>query len=290
MPNIALISPDLLDPVGEAGPFPLEQYALRFLAQGDSWFSIGAIPPFLTTNLFDRLSLSRSAIAVNCARPGAELKHMTDTTRDPVFRQLLSGYRARPWTALLLSGLGNDLISAAESGPSQPRHLRLLAVKKEWDAGASADRYISAAGWQTFAVHAVAVFDRLLHIRDKAAINRGLPVVVHTYDFATPRNASAGLGFGPWLYRAVKAFGIPEQDWAALGVSLQSKLRALILQIASSEGTVRVVDTQGTLHPALSTDTGPTEHWQNEIHPTSAGYRMLGDRWEVELEAWFCTP
>jgi hypothetical protein len=31
-------------------------------------------------------------------------------------------------------------------------------------------------------------------------------------------------------------------------------------------------------------------HWQNEIHPTRTGYRLLGDRWEQELERWFCTP
>lgn len=287
MPNITLISPDQLAGHGEAGGFPIEQFELQFLAQGDSWFSIGAIPPFLTSNLFDRMSLSRKAVAVNCARPGAELQHMTDSTTNAVFMQLLSGTLARRWTALLLSGLGNDVISAAQSGPSNPPHQRLLATRAEWDAGSSAARYLSAPGWATFADHARQVFEVLLLNRDKSDVNRGLRIVVHTYDFVTPRDAAAGPGFGPWLFGAVKAFGIPQDDWAALGVELLRRVRSLILDIANTEPSLRVVDTQGTLTPAKTTDTGPTEHWQNEIHPTRTGYRLLGDVWERKLEEWF---
>lgn len=73
MNDIQLISPSDLDPTGDKDAFLIERYSLRFLAQGDSWFSIGAIPPWLTSNLFDKLTLSKSAVAVNCARPGAAL-------------------------------------------------------------------------------------------------------------------------------------------------------------------------------------------------------------------------
>lgn len=290
MHDLQLATPEQLDPAGDAPAFPLSDYALHFLAQGDSWFSVGAIPPWLTSNLFDDMVLSRKAVAVNCARPGAELRHMTTTTRAPVFRQLLAGARERPWTALLLSGLGNDLISASQAGPQHPAALRILATQPEWGAGGDADRYVSAAGWATFEAHAHEVFDRLLALRAKSRDNRDLPIVVHTYDFATPRNAGAGLGFGPWLFKAVTAFGIPEADWPALGVALQRRVRRLILDIAAQEPTVRVVDTQGTLEPARTDQTGPSRHWQNEIHPTTAGYRLLGDVWEKELERWFCQP
>ena len=36
---------------GELGPFAWDQYDRRCLAQDDSWFSIGALPPKFTTNL-----------------------------------------------------------------------------------------------------------------------------------------------------------------------------------------------------------------------------------------------
>ena len=287
MHEITLISPSQLN-VDEAGGVPMEQYELQFLAQGDSWFSIGAIPPFLTSNLFDKMSLSKRAVAVNCARPGAELQHMTNTTSNRTFLQLLNGRATRRWTTLLLSGLGNDVISAAQSPPASPAALRLLAKKSEWSAGATASRYISEAGWNTFEQHAAEVFQLLLQNRDKAAVNRGIPIVLHTYDFATPRDSGAGLNFGPWLCKAFTAFDIPPTDWIALAAELMGRVRRLILNIAATDPSVHVVDTQGTLQPALTSDVGPTVHWQNEIHPTRTGYRLLGDVWEVKLERLFC--
>ncbi len=290
MHDIQLISPAELDGTGEAGGFPIEQYGLRFLAQGDSWFSIGAIPPWLTSNLFDKLTLSISAVAVNCARPGAELVHMTDSTTNNTFLQLLSGKRARKWTALLLSGLGNDVISASQSPPSQPATKRLLLRQAEWGPAGDPGRYISEPGWATFRGHAKKVFGILLENRDKTAINRGMPIVLHTYDVATPRNAGAGAGFGPWLYKSVTAFAVPPGDWAAVGGELLRRVRELILEFAAAEPSVHVVDTQGTLKPAGIGDSGPTVHWQNEIHPTRTGYRLLGDPWERELERLFRPP
>ena len=289
MNDITLISPDQLSG-GESGPFPIEQYALRFLAQGDSWFSIGAIPPFLTSNLFDKMSLSQRAIAVNCAQPGAKLVHMTDTTTSAVFLGLLCGAQERTWDALLLSGLGNDVISASQAGPSNPPDKRIFATAAEWPAGSAPSRYLSSPGWESFSKHANEVFEILLRNRGRSKTNKALPIVLHTYDFATPRNAGAGLGFGPWLFKAVKAFNIPQADWAPVAVALQKQVRALIMDIAAADSTIRVVDTQGTLVPAATTDLGPTKHWQNEIHPTRTGYRLLGDVWEKSLEKWFVSP
>ena len=288
MPDITLIVPSQLNG-GEAGGFPMDEFPLQFLAQGDSWCSIGSIPPFLTSNLFDKMSLSQRAVAVNCARPGAQLQHMTNTTNNRVFLQLLNGKATRRWTALLLSGLGNDVISAAQSPPTSPAARRLLASKTEWGrAAARASRYISQAGWQTFEQHAAEVFQVLLQNRDKSTVNRGIPIVLHTYDFATPRNAAAGPGFGPWLFKAFTAYEIPTPDWIALATELLMRVRRLVRRIAATDANLHVVDTQGTLQPARITDRGPTVHWQNEIHPTRAGYRLLGDVWEVQLERLFC--
>jgi lysophospholipase L1-like esterase len=289
MIDITLIAPSQLNG-GEGGGFPMDEFPLQFLAQGDSWFSIGSIPPFLTSNLFDKMSLSQRAVAVTCARPGAELQHITSTTSNRTFLQLLNGKVARRWTALLLSGLGNDVISAAQSPPSSSAATRILAKKSEWRAGSDASRYISQAGWQTFEQHAVDVFQVLLQNRDKSAVNRGIPIVLHTYDFVTARNAGAGLGFGPWLFKAFTAFEIPAADWDALANELLARVRTLILNIAAADASIHVVDTQGTLIPALHTDVGPTVHWQNEIHPTRTGYRLLGDVWEAQLERLFCGP
>jgi len=86
-------------------PAPLGAYDLQFLAQGDSWFSVGAMPP-LTTNLFDGMGLSEiSACVVNCAQSGAKLSRMADTTIDRQFMRFLAGPMSTRWAGLLLSAV-----------------------------------------------------------------------------------------------------------------------------------------------------------------------------------------
>ena len=107
MPDIkaTVISPDIFAPVGDMNPYAVEKFEQRYLAQGDSWFSLGALLPAFTTNLPEELVLSRSTLIVNCARPGKVLALMTDTTQDPKFVNLLSRPNTRrPWDGLLLSG------------------------------------------------------------------------------------------------------------------------------------------------------------------------------------------
>jgi lysophospholipase L1-like esterase len=287
MPEFALLSPDDLLSTGDHGPPDLNRFGARFLAQGDSWFSLGSVIAGQTTNLLMSLRLRQDAVAVNCARPGKTLSHMTDTTSDSKFLRLLRGRQAWPWTALLISGGGNDLIDACQVGPRFKPEERIFATPGEWNGRPSPDRYLSEAGWNTFADHLRRVLARLVAERDRDDLNRGIPIVLHDYDRSTPRPAPAGPFIGPWLYPAVKAFSIPEQDWLQLAQRLQAQLGELLRDIAAEHPAVFVINTQGQLQPAGTQDVGPTLHWQNEIHPTAAGYRVLGRVWEAELNGRF---
>src|SRR5450755_3965224 len=102
--NLMTISPSQLNGAGEAGLFDVTRFEKKYLAQGDSWFSIGHVPFWATTNLLQQMTLSRAALAVNCAKPGAWLSHMTDTSTAQVFLNLLNGHAAWQWDALLVSG------------------------------------------------------------------------------------------------------------------------------------------------------------------------------------------
>jgi hypothetical protein len=117
---IQLIVPQQYEGGGELPAFPVEQYPWKCLAQGDSWFSMGAIPPFLTRNLLSVLELSTGTCIVSCATPGAQLRRMADTTRSRKFLQLLNGKLATKWDGILLSGGGNDLIEALQSMDPDP--------------------------------------------------------------------------------------------------------------------------------------------------------------------------
>lgn len=287
MPDIRVITPDELKGAGEVGPFPIEQFNLKFLAQGDSWFSIGAIPPHATTNLLNKITIKTKALAVNCARPGAELVHMTDTTTNTTFLQLLNGATAQKWDALLLSGLGNDVISACRSSRTETPDKRLLATPAEWGSLPAPERYISKAGWEKFSVHAQKVVELLVQQRDKAPINRGIPIVVHHYDLVTPRNTGPGLGFETWLFPAMNSYQVPIEDWALLLQELMQRTARLIDDIAKQDSSFHVVKTQGLLERAQPQDLGATKHWQNEIHPTKKGYALLSQRWARVLDSMF---
>jgi hypothetical protein len=291
MPNINLtpISPSQLSGAGESGLFDVSRFTRKFLAQGDSWFSIGHFPPWSTTNLLQQMVLTDSAVAVDCAHPGRELAHMTDTSTEQVFVNLLCGNIAWKWDAILLSGGGNDLIDAAKSAPSADAGHRLLFRSDEWANDApSPERYLSVDGWKTFCDHMEGVLQLLLQRRDSAPINRGVPILLHTYDYCTPRNAPAGPGLGPWLYKAFHdLYALPEGDWPAVSDALIDRHAELWVGLAekySAQG-VHVVDTRGSLTRATEGTSGVSGDWENEIHPTPHGYSLLAEKWRPVVDA-----
>ncbi|MFI4930164.1 MAG: hypothetical protein ACHP83_07990 [Burkholderiales bacterium] len=280
------ISPSQLSGSGEAGLYDVSRFQKKYLAQGDSWFSIGTIPPWSTTNLLQQMVLSRPTLAVNCARPGVELTHMTDTSTARVFLNLLNGNIAWQWDGLLMSGGGNDLIDAANTSPNATLDKRLLLKPGEWGNDPAPSRYLSDAGWTTFASHMRDVVDLLLAQRDKKAINRGIPVFFHTYDYVTPRDAPAGPGNGPWLFKALNAFGIPPADWNAVSDELMNRHAAMWLNLEQTlvGKNVHVVDSRGAATRAAAGTQGESNDWENEIHPTANGYALLAKKWRPQLD------
>jgi lysophospholipase L1-like esterase len=288
MPDISLVPlrPDQVLRSGESS-FEPERYTRKFLAQGDSWFSIGHVPPWSTGNLLEQMQLKYSSCAVNCARPGRQLSRMLDTTSQRDFLQLLRGRGGWQWDAILLSGGGNDLIDFMLIPPAStgPEGRLLLTPAERGGTNVPADQYISPAGWASFTQHLADVLDSLIVQRDRGA-NAGVPVILHTYDFMCPRPAPAARGMGPWLITAANMFQIPPADWTAAGEELLKQLRSALQAIVAARPTeaLHLVDTLGTLTPAAPGTTGASGDWENEIHPTSAGYRLLAARWKPVIE------
>ncbi|MEO6280369.1 hypothetical protein [Roseateles sp.] len=273
-------------------PFPIDLYGQCFLAQGDSWFSIGAIPPFKTSNVLEELRLERGAVAVNCAAPGAVLKRMVESVKAPNFANQLSGKVATRWSAVLVSGGGNDLIEAIGSPPSAPRGQRLLLTPAERGNPPDAAGYLSDDGWQTFSVYLGAVFDGLMDLRDRG-INKQTPLLLHNYALLRPRPASAGAGFGPWLQPAMLAFQVPDPEWLAIGQLLMKRLGQLLSDLAAQRtaahpgaGPIQIIDSQAAkLVLADAGSSGASGDWANEIHPTRAGYVKVAAKWAEALDA-----
>lgn len=275
-------------------PPPFSDFGFRFLAEGDSWFSIGALNPLKNSNLLFEMVFQRSACAVNCATPGDTLKRMSEICTDPVFVDLLCGRRARHWDAILMSCGGNDLIEAVQSpavdgeGQPVPPALRLLLTEAEWGPPElGAQRYLSDAGWQTFCGYLQANFEHLLALREQGP-SKGQPLFVHGYAFPTPRPAGAGFGFGPWLLPALQSYAVPANDGIVVARELLTRLAALLAKTAADTArfpNLRCFDsTVIPVDAALPDATGVSGDWVNEIHLTKAGYRKIARPWAAAIE------
>ena len=272
----------------------MERYAWRLLAAGDSWFSIGTLNPLKSANLLNQLEFSRASVVVVSAQPGDTLSHMAQIGVDPWLQDLLCGTRARPWSGILLSAGGNDLIVAAHLPPSgaaaADASLRLLLKPDEWGpASAGVSRFLSSSGWQRFHDYLLANFEHMVALRDDAgSASRGVPIFTHTYAFPTPRNAPAG-PLGPWLYPAMRLYQLPATEWIAIGRELLSRLALSLQSIAADSQrfpNVHVFDSshQVAIEPARLGDTGSSGDWINEIHLSRKGCSKIGAAWGPQIE------
>jgi hypothetical protein len=270
-------------------PPDLASKAYRFLAEGDSWFSIGALNPAKNSNLLFEMEFDQSACAVNCAAPGDTLRRMAQVNTDRNFISLLCGRQARLWDALLMSCGGNDLIDAVQvRGAGIAPELRLLLDATEWAPAAQGpSRYLSGPGWQTFSTYLKANLQHLIGLRDRGP-SKGCPIFLHGYAIPTPRPAGAGLGIGPWLYPAVVAYGIPEADYLGVARLLIKRLAQLLADCATDAATypnLHFFDTTDiAVAPAVLGAQGESGDWVNEIHLTWRGYEKLALPWAAQIE------
>lgn len=245
-------------------------YGLRFLGEGDSWFSVNAVP--WSANTLEQLQFDRPSIVVTLAQPGDTIRRMTDLARNPRLEMYLANPNfAYRWDAVFFSGGGNDIIDAAGS----------IIVR---GAGTAPAAYVDAVVLERTLEDIRSGYRRLVALRDRAGSpNRGRPIVVHTYDYATPRNSPAQFfgvpAVGPWLYRALTLAGVGDPDLQR-GVAdriFDALADALVGLAAELPGLV-VVDTRGTLVRARPGTTGNDNDWLNEIHPNTGGYRKIAAR------------
>src|SRR5690242_4890689 len=84
-----------------------KMYAYRIIAEGDSWFTLGAVP---SSNILYNIETSRRAALVTIAFPGDTIVRMGDPGHMRQFSLYLADpRRAYHWDAIMLSGGGNDL-------------------------------------------------------------------------------------------------------------------------------------------------------------------------------------
>jgi lysophospholipase L1-like esterase len=254
----------------------------RFLAEGDSWFSMSGAPPY---NLLFELRFREITQIVNCAFPGDTIVNMSKLVHNKNYREALTtpGFK---WKAIFLSGGGNDLIDRVDE---------ILIPKSRRNSAASAPAdFCDRTQLRDLVGDVQRGFRSLASLRDSAGSNsKKAPIVTHTYDYATPRNAPARFFFfklGPWLYPALKSAKVPESAWIPVADYLIDELAEGLLALQKGSNRIKnfyVVNTRGAAARADPGDTGSSHDWQNEIHPSNKGYRKLARRVEKKLDKIF---
>lgn len=246
-------------------------YAWRFLAEGDSWFTIGAIP---SSNLLFELQLKKSALVLNLGYPGDTIQNIARLTKgNAEFERRLADPRfASDWDAILMSGGGNDLIDAAGDV--------LLQAPR---AGSKPAKCVDQEALAALLGRIADGFGHVVAVRDApGSPSQGTPIIVHTYDYPTPRPAPAQFLFvpftRPWLYPAFRRREIPAELYLPLADYLLEKLAKTLEDLAERLPDFHVVNTLGRLDRAALGSKGNSGDWMNEIHPNTDGYRKIAAR------------
>ncbi len=254
-------------------------YTCRILAEGDSWFSIGAIP---SSNVLNALNLSKSAIVINLAKPGDRLMAMADLAKNPDLATMMSttqfGWK---WNVILMSGGGNDLIGASDS--------MIHAAATPGDSNPEA--YVNRGALNGLLETVANNYRKIVALRD-SGINKDTPIVVHTYDYVTPSHAGArfitSTVAGPWFEPVMEQAGVPVAVRNGVSDILMGALAECILALAQGPNALPhfyPVNTMGTLTRAATGATGNSNDWLNEIHPNAGGYSKIAAKLASQINA-----
>ena len=260
----------------------LNQFNPVLLAEGDSWFTLGAIPSY---NMLESLDFPTWGAVINLAYPGDTVSSMekalkagTAQRRVDVWASELGRWiadsAAYPLSAIVLSGGGNDLIEAFP-------HLLKSPCDYTTINGASIADALDPDALEKFDQFIAASFTGIVNfVRMHGGPNAHVPIFCHTYDYPTPNDAPAtilGARIGhSWMYPHLMERAVPQALWTALSDVLLRRLAATLKSLELAD--FHVVNTLDTLTRAQLGARGESGDWDNEIHPSRTGYKKLARR------------
>jgi hypothetical protein len=254
-------------PEGAEGLGAAESFApLNILAEGDSWFDYPV--PFFGGGVIPRLEKRIGAPILNLAKAGDEVRYMLGVAeRKELIDRLRRGSPAGgAWDALLFSGGGNDVVD-------NPMALWV----KDWNPATPPEKHLHQQRFDNALALVKAGYEDIIAIRDTLAPDTHL--FFHAYDFAIPDGR--GVCFlGPWLKPTFDLRKFPTRAAASAVVISMLKQFAAMLKTLAKRQKVHVIKTQGTLVPQTSS-------WDNELHPSKAGFEAFADLFHGELKRVF---
>jgi hypothetical protein len=236
--------------------------AKRCLCFGDSWFQYPPLPIDLDKQLArafrDTLFLDEAV----AGRDSAQWK-----TGLPRIQREIGTFR---FDAILMSNGGNDIVGDELKEYVKTAEQAQAVGSTAWGAiPPEVFDHVRLELFEHALGYAIKDFKEVVQYRDM--YSPASIIFVHTYDYIYPDGAAFKLGpvtVGPWAKPALDGVGLtdPAQQRVVTNWLLDQFANALHA-FASQNANVRVVDSRGTLTSK--------RQWQNEIHPTKAGFAAI---------------
>jgi hypothetical protein len=253
----------------------------NFLAQGDSWFSYAC--GFALIGWLQARFGSQNAYFDNIAVSGRTLRQMLSRQ----FKDKLAAGppNGQPWTAILISGGGNDICG----------DYRFRDWLKPYDGTDHPPDWYVTSAFDREAEILQGIYEEMIHL-----VGRTSRVFAHDYDFAIPDGRcvtgrsprlerSLHLCFaGPWMWPAFEERGFhkPGEPISQLSKDIVTTiLKRFADMLAGLEqrypNQFALVRTQGTLKPIQDVNL-----WDNELHPYDSSFRVLAQPFYEKLRAF----
>jgi hypothetical protein len=238
------------------------------VAEGDSWFN------YPWTDILRLLEDEHGYDVESAAHFGDTVEEMAYSGGQlERFSRLIEKQlrRGRVPKAILLSGGGNDL-AGTEFG-------MLLDHARSAAAGLN-EQVASGIIDQRGRLAYITILSAVTEIC-REWIERPLPILVHGYDYPVPD----GRGFlggwallpGPWLEPGFRVKGFARmQVRKAIVRDLVDRFNTMLQGVAALPEFSHV--TYVDLRKTLSTGRNYKQDWENEMHPTVNGFRLVTDR------------
>ncbi len=242
---------------------------MRIAAEGDSWFDYPpqGFPGLGTGGVIRHLQKLLRIPILNYAHAGDEARHMLGVKQRTRLIGLLRDPEISP-DVLLFSGGGNDIV-----GDSMVLWLRSRKPGLSWRDAVDRTRLGAILGVVMSAYEELV--ELILEYSDRCVL------VLHSYSIPYPDGRGACLFFGPWLKPALQARGWTDPDEArrVVGDLLNTFRERQEKLAASNPSRIRMVQTQALLDRH--------DQWENELHPTSKGFRIVAEQFRAVILARF---